>query len=231
MSVIALVPSAGSGQRMNNSRDDKPFLELNGKPLIFHVLSGLENSKLVDQIILIVKENYIEEARGIVSKYALRKVACVIPGGKTRSHSVANGLAKVEAGDDDIILVHDGARPLLKEKNIQDVVDSARKCGAAVLGIPCTSTIKKVTEENIIEKTVDRKVLWEAQTPQAFRFDIIKEAYKDFEELGVTDDSGLVEKSGKKVHIVPGDKNNIKVTVPEDLKLAEAILDAEGAGN
>ncbi|MGD2279084.1 MAG: 2-C-methyl-D-erythritol 4-phosphate cytidylyltransferase [Candidatus Omnitrophota bacterium] len=230
MSVIALVPSAGSGQRMNNSKDDKLFLELKGRPLLVHVLSGLQGSRLVDRIILIVKESYVGEAGRLVDEYAISKVADIIPGGETRAHSVANGLARVEAGDNDIILVHDGARPFLKEQNIQDVVDSARQYGAAVLGVPCTSTIKKVTEKNIIERTVDRRVLWEAQTPQAFRFGIIKEAYKDFEGLGVTDDSGLVEKLGKKVCIVPGDRNNIKVTVPEDLKLAEAILDAEGPG-
>ncbi|MFQ5952379.1 MAG: 2-C-methyl-D-erythritol 4-phosphate cytidylyltransferase [Candidatus Omnitrophota bacterium] len=227
MSVIALVPSAGSGRRMTNDKDNKPFLELKGKPLLFYVLSRLEESTLVDAVTLIVKEKYIEEAKRAAEKFGMSKVTSVISGGETRSESVANGLASIKANEDDIILIHDGVRPFLKEEAIRSVVGSARKYGGAVLAVPCTSTIKKVTGEGVIEKTVDRKVLWEAQTPQAFRYDIIKKAYERFEGSDATDDSSFVERLGNKVCIVPGDKKNIKVTVPEDLKLAEAMLGAQ----
>jgi 2-C-methyl-D-erythritol 4-phosphate cytidylyltransferase len=217
MSVIALVPSAGSGRRMDNKKNNKPFLELKGKPLLVYTLSRLDRSALIDTVILIVKAGYIEEAKRIVEDYGIRKVTDIVPGGGTRTQSVANGLAQVEAADEDIILIHDGVRPFVK---------SAERFGAAVMGIPCTSTIKKINEEDIIEKTVDRKYLYEAQTPQAFRYGIIKEAYEKFKGQDATDDSCFVTRLGHDVHIVSGDRNNIKITLLEDLKLAEAILDS-----
>ncbi|MGB2630785.1 MAG: 2-C-methyl-D-erythritol 4-phosphate cytidylyltransferase [Candidatus Omnitrophota bacterium] len=225
MRVRAIIPSAGSGRRMSNKRDDKPFLELKNRPLIFYALSSLEKSGLIDDVILVVKEKYIREAQQAVDKYGLKKVTGIVPGGATRTKSVVNGLKKIKAADDDIILIHDGARPFLTEKSIRSVVEEARRSGAAILGIPCTSTVKKVANGGIIEGTVDRSALWEAQTPQAFRYGIIRKAYERFEESDATDDSSFVERLGAEVRIVPGDKKNIKVTVPEDLALAEAILD------
>jgi 2-C-methyl-D-erythritol 4-phosphate cytidylyltransferase len=227
LSVIALVPSAGSGKRMAANGDNKPFLRLKGKPLLYYVLSGLERSKLVDSVVLVTKEKYIEEAKKIVTKYGARKVTDIVPGGETRTQSVRNGLERIKAADDDIILIQDGVRPFLTESAIQATVETARQYGASVLGVQCTSTIKKVGAQDVIEETVDRKALWEAQTPQAFRYGVIREAYEKFKEEEATDDSSFVERLGVKVRITPGDKNNIKITVPEDLALAEAILEAK----
>jgi 2-C-methyl-D-erythritol 4-phosphate cytidylyltransferase len=227
MSVTALIPSAGSGNRMSNGRDDKPFLELKGKPLLSYVLSVLERSELIDSIIVIAKEKYVAEAKKVVENCGAGKVADVIPGGETRTQSVRNGLANIKADDDDIVLIHDGVRPFLTEGAISATVEAAREHGASVLGVPCTSTIKKVTGEDVIDETVDRTVLWEAQTPQAFRYGMIKKAYGSFEDADATDDSSFVERLGIKVRVVPGDRNNIKVTVPEDLMLAEAILETK----
>ena len=227
MSVTALIPSAGSGRRMFNGRDDKPFLELKGKPLLSYVLSVLESSELIDSVVVIAKEKYVIEAKKVVESCEAGKVVDVIPGGETRTQSVRNGLAKIKAADDDIVLIHDGVRPFLTESAISATVEAARQYGASVLGVPCTSTIKKVTGEDVIDETVDRTVLWEAQTPQAFRYGVINNAYGEFEGTDATDDSSFVERLGIKVRIVPGDRNNIKVTVPEDLMLAEAILETK----
>jgi 2-C-methyl-D-erythritol 4-phosphate cytidylyltransferase len=229
MRVTALVPSAGSGNRMVSGKDDKPFLELKGKPLLFYTLFRLEGSALIDDIQLVVKEKYIGQAKRLVEKYAIRKVSGIICGGETRAQSVANGLAETKAADDDIILIHDGVRPFLTEPAIQALIDSAKQYGAAILAVPCTSTIKKVREEGVVEKTVDRKSLWEVQTPQVFKCKIIREAYRKFQDKSSTDDSCLVERLGNKVHIVPGDRSNIKVTVPEDILLAEAILETQNS--
>lgn len=230
MKVIALVPSAGSGRRMSGQRDDKPFLRLKDKPLLYYVLSSLERTRIVDSIILVAKGKYLEEAGSIVKEYGISKVSEIIPGGETRSASVKNGLNKIKASDEDIVLIHDGVRPFLTEDAIRQTVEAAKEHGASVLGIPCTSTIKKVSECGFIEETTNRNILWEAQTPQAFRYGVIKEAYEKCEGQSATDDSCFVERLGIKVQMVPGDKNNIKVTVPEDLILAEAILGARVKG-
>ncbi len=224
MSVIALIPAAGSGSRLEREKDDKPFLELGGKPVLVYVLSCFDRAGIVDDVKLIVKEKYIEKAKLLIAEFGIRKVTDVISGGDSRTRSVANGIDAIDAADEDIILIHDGARPFVAEDIISAAVESALLYGAAVAGIPCAATIKKVDEKGIIEDTPDRSPLWEAQTPQAFRYGIIKEAYRKFEGQEATDDSCFVERMGHKVRVVKGDGKNIKITVPADLVLAEAIL-------
>ena len=224
MKVFAIVASAGSGVRMDPAKDDKPFLTLEGKPLLYHTLSRIDASDAVDDITLIVKEKYITEAKGLVADNDIKKVRRIVPGGETRAQSVKNGLDAIKAQDSDIVLIHDGARPFLTDEMLRSVTRAAGERGAAVVGMPLTSTIKEVGGEDLVEDTVDRTKLWEAQTPQAFRYGLIKRAYEDAAYSNATDDASLVERTGHKVAMVEGSRRNIKVTVPEDIALAEALL-------
>jgi 2-C-methyl-D-erythritol 4-phosphate cytidylyltransferase len=225
MKVIALVPAAGSGERMALGRDDKPFLQIQGKPVLLHVLSRLNASGRIDEIVLVVKEKYLREAEKMVAKEGLDKVKGIVPGGDTRSQSVKNGIAQAGARDEDLILIHDGVRPFVTDKLITQAVEAALSTGAAVVGVPCASTIKKVSGDLTVESTPARSGLWEAQTPQVFRAEIIRKAYDADYGTGATDDSCLVERIGHKVSMVKGTRDNIKITVPEDVRLAEAIMD------
>jgi 2-C-methyl-D-erythritol 4-phosphate cytidylyltransferase len=225
MKVIALVPAAGSGERMALGRDDKPFLRIQGKPVLLHVLSRLNASGRIDEVVLVVKEKYLSEAGEMVAREDLDKVKKVVAGGDTRSQSVKNGIARSGARDEDLILIHDGVRPFVTDEIISRAVEAAVDVGAAVVGVPCASTIKKVGVDLTVESTPARSGLWEAQTPQVFRADIIKEAYDADDGTGATDDSCLVERIGYKVSMVKGTRDNIKITVPEDVRLAEAIMD------
>jgi 2-C-methyl-D-erythritol 4-phosphate cytidylyltransferase len=224
MKIIALVPAAGSGDRMGGGTDDKPFFELGGKPVLAHVLERLDASADVDKIVLIVKDKYVERAKKAVSEYAIKKVTDVIAGGKTRTESVSRGIAASGARDGDLILIHDGARPFVTGAVISKAVEAAKSSGAAVAGIPCSATIKNVNGDRVIEGTPDRSGLWEAQTPQVFRADLIREAYNSGNKREATDDSSMVERLGHKVSMVEGSRYNIKITVLEDLELAETIL-------
>jgi 2-C-methyl-D-erythritol 4-phosphate cytidylyltransferase len=225
MKVIALVPAAGSGERMAQGRDDKPFLEIQGKPVLLHVLSRLSAACRIDKIVLVVKEKYLQAAKELVSREGLEKVTDVIAGGKTRTQSVQNGIQAANAEDDDLILIHDGVRPFITDQIILQAVETAAITGAAVVGVPCASTIKKVTGDLLVEGTPVRSELWEAQTPQVFRAKVIKEAYDADDGTDATDDSCLVERIGHKVSMVKGTRDNIKITVFEDIRLAEAILE------
>ncbi len=224
MKTIALIAAAGSGKRMESGQDAKPFLELGGKPILAYVLERFVGSAAVDEVVLVVKEKYIDKAAELVALHGFGKIAGIFPGADSRTGSVNNGIEAIEAENDDIVVIHDGVRPFITEPVIRAAVDSAAAHGAAVVGVPCTATIKSVGKGNVIEGTPDRKKLWEAQTPQAFRYGIIKKAYGASRGKALTDDSCLVERMGHKVRMVMGDVTNIKVTVPADLTVAEAIL-------
>ncbi len=228
MKVFALVAAAGSGSRMASGRDDKPFVELAGRPLITYALTVLENAAVVDSVVFVVKESYVDQARRLVSDSGFKKVAAIVAGGDTRTQSVKNGLASVNAAEGDIVLVHDGARPFLSESMIKAAVDTAGKYGAAVVGVPCTATIKEVGPSGVVAGTPDRKKMWEAETPQAFRFGIVKKAYSMFGGNDATDDSVLVERLGQEVRMIEGPRDNIKITTQDDMAIAEAILRARG---
>lgn len=231
MKVFALVVAAGSGSRMTSGRDDKPFIELCGCPLVWYSLEKLEKSPLVDSVTLAVKENYIGHARDLVARYGFKKVSSVIAGGATRTDSVRRGLAAMKADDLDILIIQDGARPFLSEDMIRSSVEAAERYGAAVVGVPCTATIKEVGSDGAINATPDRNRMWEAQTPQVFRYDVIRTAYEKFPKDEATDDSALVERMGHKVMMVEGSRDNIKVTVAADIAVAEAILGRDRGGN
>ena len=221
MKVACVVPSAGKGRRLN-SKLDKPFVALNGKPLLYHTLKALEKTDLIDYIVLAVSGDKLERCRRIVKKYKLKKICAIVQGGKRRFDSVKNALREVK--DADYVLIHDAARPFIERDLIKKLLNAARVSGGAISAIPASETIKTVNKSSFIKDTPSREYLWRAQTPQVFRKGLIVEAYRKAKAKSATDDSMLLEKLGHKVKIVRGSHRNIKITTPEDLELAKVLL-------
>ena len=228
MKVIALIPAAGMGKRMR-AGVNKQYLLLAGVPIVARTISVFENSPLVDDIYIITPEPEIPFCRDqIVKTQGFSKVRAIVPGGAERQHSVLNGIRGViDPDDDDVVLIHDGVRPFVTAEMISQAVASARVHDGALVAVPAKDTIK-VVENAVILQTPQRETIWQAQTPQAFRFRVIRNAHEKADEEGFlgTDDSSLVERLGGLVHIVMGDYRNIKITTPEDLILAKAFLKA-----
>lgn len=219
----AIIVAAGSGSRFA-SPVSKQFVPLHGKPLIFHSLAPFEACSAIDEIILVLSEEGRDEFESLSREYDLKKLKSVIIGAKTRAGSVRNGLAAVDAAKANIIAIHDGARPLVTADEITRTIEKASETGAACLVTDVTDTIKQVDGKNIVG-TIDRSGLRRAMTPQAFRYDVIMRAFEapDMDE-DATDECSTVERLGIKVAIVEGSGRNIKITRPEDLILAEALL-------
>ncbi len=225
MKTQAIVPAAGSGQRLK-FKIPKPLVLLKSKPLIVYCLEKFQKCSLIDSVILVVQKKYLARFKSIIKNYRLTKVVHVIGGGKTRRDSVVLGL-KVLDKDTDFILVHDGARPFIEESLIERTIAQAAKHQAVIASVPVKPTIKQVNcKKFIVEKTLERSTLWEVQTPQVFKKDILIKAHAQPITSEITDDAALVEKLGIDVHVVMGDYRNIKITTPEDLVLAEALLDS-----
>jgi 2-C-methyl-D-erythritol 4-phosphate cytidylyltransferase len=225
MKITALIPSAGNGLRMGGDTR-KQYIHIHEKPITAHTLLKFQALSEIHQIILIVpKEDIPFCEKEIVSRYNLDKVGKIIAGGKERQDSVYNGIKALD-GDEDIVIVHDGVRPFATEAMILESIKTASESGAAIVAIPAKDTIKSVSEGGVVERTVDRSRLWQVQTPQTFRRELLTEAYKKAisEKFYGTDDSSLVERMGAKVMVVPGSEFNIKITTPRDLILAEGII-------
>lgn len=226
MKVVALIPAAGMGKRMG-AEINKQYLMLEGIPILSRTVGVFESSPLVDDIYIITPEPEIPFCRKqIVERRKFGKVRAIIAGGAERQHSVLNGLRGVVApADDDIILIHDGVRPFVTPEIIEAAIASAKINDGAVVAVPAKDTVKIVVE-GVIRETPPRESVWQAQTPQSFRYAAIRNAHEKAAEAGFagTDDSSLVEWAGGKVHLVMGDYRNIKITTPEDLKLAETFL-------
>lgn len=229
LKVVAIVPSAGKSERMG---EKKEFLLLGDKPILAHTLKPLEDHPQISEIILIIDEKSIEKCKKeIIEKYGFKKVKEVVVGGEERQDSVYNGLKKVTK-DCGIVLIQDGARPFLTEDLITRSIEGAEKHKAAVVAVSCIDTIKFAQKEkDMAVETLDREYLWMAQTPQTFRYEIILRAYEkaEKEKFRGTDDASLVERMNQSVKIVRGSYDNIKITTPEDLILAEAILKKRNA--
>ena len=219
----AIIVAAGQGTRFGTGKP-KQFLEIHGKPLIIYTLSKFENCAAVDEIVLVLSASEIENFTRLVEGRRLKKLKKIVGGGKNRAESVLNGLKSVDEKTAEIVAVHDGARPLVTVKEITRTIEKAAETGAACLTAAVTDTIKEVANGKII-RTIDRANLRRALTPQCFRYDILKRAFAE-NEIGeiVTDECFLVEKLGVEVSIVEGNAQNIKITVPEDLVLAENLL-------
>jgi 2-C-methyl-D-erythritol 4-phosphate cytidylyltransferase len=217
-----VIPAAGQGKRMNAGKN-KLFIELAGKPLIAYTLQVFESDPNCGGIVLSI--NPAEEVlfQSIINKYRLKKVKKLVPGGNERQQSVFNGIK--HADDDSIVLVHDGARPFIGHELIEELVHAASRHGGAIVAVPVKDTIKKAKNKVVVE-TVERSSLWAVQTPQAFRVSTLLKAHEKAEKehfLG-TDDASLMERIGETVMIIEGNYDNIKITTPEDLYFAEAIL-------
>jgi 2-C-methyl-D-erythritol 4-phosphate cytidylyltransferase len=223
MKTIALVPAAGLGKRLG-LKTKKPFIPLGGRPLVTYAIKALEDSTTIDGIIVAVERSCITRFKKIAKRYGFKKILKVVPGGKTRFESVKSCLKFIESAFD-IVLIHDGARPFLKKDMISDCVAVAARYGGCIKAVPENDTLKLAEGKGLkIRRTLSRRCVWRAQTPQAFKAKIIKRAYGLGAAASATDDASLVEKSGVKVRISPGSYGNIKITTRDDLYLAEALL-------
>jgi 2-C-methyl-D-erythritol 4-phosphate cytidylyltransferase len=223
--VTALIPAAGMGKRMGKAVA-KQFLPLGDKPMLAHTLLVFQRASEIDEIIPILSQEDMETSlREVIERYHITKVKTLVVGGKERQDSVANGLKKIEK-DTSIVLVHDGVRPFVTPEMIRDVVDHAKKGVCVTVGVPIKDTIKEVDDAGFVRSTLERSRLWAIQTPQAFPVKILKRAYEESYARRVygTDDAMLVERAGGKVHVIMGSYENIKITTPEDLLVAEEIL-------
>ncbi|NMB45372.1 MAG: 2-C-methyl-D-erythritol 4-phosphate cytidylyltransferase [Firmicutes bacterium] len=223
--VIAIVPAAGKGVRMGLKGPGKQFVHLAGKPVLAHTLLALEASAQIDGIIVVIGQDQVKLGWHVVNSYSVGKVQAVIPGGRTRQESVWAGLQHVP-DDTEIVLVHDGARPLAKTELIDAAIQAARTYGAVGVAVPVKDTIKVRDVAGFVASTPPRDSLWAIQTPQAFHYSILHEAHTRANESGCvgTDDCMLVEKLGKPVQLIEGSYRNIKLTTPEDLIVASALL-------
>ena len=204
---------------------DKVFTHLNGKHVLAWVVETFQKCGSIDHIIIVVNGKSLEQCQRMVAEQGWSKVTEVCVGGKRRQDSVAAGLSRL--GHCDWVVIHDGARPLVTADLIERGLEAARETGAAVAAVPVTDTIKIAGDDRLIQQTPPRRGLWAAQTPQVFRFDIITAAYHRV-KTEVTDDAALVERLGNKVKLYMGSYDNIKITTPDGLALAEVLWQRRG---
>ncbi len=224
---IAIIPAAGSGSRFGGQKP-KQFIEISGEPIIIHTLRKFDECADIGAIIVALHSSEIESFGQNLQSYGFHKPIRLVIGGAERSDSILNALESAAVLEPDIVAVHDAVRPFVTPVQISAVVARAREVGAAILALPATDTIKEV-EKGLIRRTVDRSKIWRAQTPQAFDYDLLLRANREARVAGLpsvmtTDDSLLVERLGVPVGVVEGSPNNIKITTPDDLMLAEKIL-------
>lgn len=225
MNVHVLVPAAGNGSRVGGETK-KQYLELGDQPVLVQTLARLASLAQITAIHLIVPEADVAYCRAeLVDRYRLEKIGGVITGGDQRQDSVRKGLDACGADDQDVILVHDGVRPFFPKDQIGPLVQLAAIEGAALLAIPAQDTIKEVFDGQV-RSTLDRRLLWQVQTPQAFRCERIREAHRRAYAGGYfgTDDASLIEWCGWPVAVLTGHPHNFKITTPADLALARALL-------
>jgi 2-C-methyl-D-erythritol 4-phosphate cytidylyltransferase len=234
--IAAIVPAAGLGTRMG-AETPKQFLELNGMPLILFTLRRLAASAAITEFFISTRAEDIVSLQDTVAKAGLGRPARVVHGGDTRQQSVANALAQVDPTTE-IVLVHDAVRPFVTLEQIERVIAEARTRGAAILGIPAIDTVKEVKRASLpqdvalITSTIPRERIVLAQTPQAFQYALIRDAFRSGQKDGVTasDEAGLVERLGHDVYVVQGSDRNLKITRPADMELARFYLAQERVG-
>jgi len=226
--VGAIIAAGGLGRRFGQSHP-KQFLNLAGWPILAHTLAKFDQTLAVDRVVVVVPKGLADEVRtSIVEPFGFHKVQAVVLGGRTRQESVCQGFLAL--GEDvELIVVHDAVRPLVRVSTIEDVVEAARQHGAAIAAVPVRDTLKQV-EDEVVQNTLDRRQVWQAQTPQAFRRFWLAEALAEAKRTGFvgTDESALVERLGRPVHVVQGSSDNIKITTVEDLVFAETVLNPTG---
>jgi len=223
-SVGAIIAAAGRSERMGGS--DKLFVVVGDKPLLAYTLSAFDACRGVDRVVLVLSPENMERGRGLVTEAGFGKVT-VCQGGERRQDSVRNGLEALASCQ--WVVVHDGARPLVTAELIERGLEAAKETGAAIAALPIADTVKEVEPPGLIGRTLSRGQLWAAQTPQVFRYDILREAHQRAQGEA-TDDAALVEKAGYRVRVLEGSSRNIKVTTAADLAIVEALLAQGRAG-
>lgn len=225
--VSCIVAAGGSGTRMGKNCD-KLFMELNGIPVIARTLLALENSEVIQEIIVSAREDVIFAIRDIAAEFSISKLKAVVKGGATRADSVKAAIAELSEHCD-FVAVHDGARPLVAKQCIEDAVSAGIEFGAAACGVKPKSTLKRQDSDGFIAETVDRSIIYEIQTPQVFEKELFIKAYQAEDAVlhAATDDCALVERLGAKIKITEGSYRNIKITTPEDIAIAEGLLSDE----
>ena len=223
---IALIVAGGSGQRMQSDQP-KQYLDLGGMPILCRTLGVFAAANLVDRIVLVVPEADRALCRDdLVPRVGFAGPVDIVSGGPSRQASVFNGLAAMDVNDDDLVVIHDAVRPFLEPAELKASIQTAAETGACILALPAFDTVKKADSDHRITATIDRASIWLAQTPQVFRYGVIQAAHTlaRRNKVAGTDDAALVEMAGYPVQILPGSRFNIKITTPEDLVLAQAIL-------
>ena len=224
-STAAIIPAGGLGKRFGCPQP-KQFVSLAGWPVLAHTLARFDQTTAVDLVVLVVPEGQVEAVRSsIVEPFGFQKVGPIVVGGRTRQESVYNGFLALSE-DVDLVVVHDGVRPLVRVSTIEAVVQAAGRHGAAIAAVPVRDTLKQV-DGDIIQTTLDRRQVWQAQTPQAFDRRWLAEALAQARHQGftATDEAALIERLGRPVRVVHGAADNIKITMPEDLVLAGTLVD------
>ncbi|MGA7343790.1 MAG: 2-C-methyl-D-erythritol 4-phosphate cytidylyltransferase [Terracidiphilus sp.] len=228
MQVFAILPAAGLGTRMAGPQP-KQFLALDGIPILIHSLRAFAAVTRVTAIYVAVRRPEVERVQAQIGEYGFAGRVQVVEGGDNRQESVANALAALPAGDDDIVLVHDAVRPLIDAATIERTIDAVAQNGAAIVGLPAVDTIKQVERTAhgaLITSTIPREFVVLAQTPQGFRFGLLRQAFAEAMQDGFvgTDEASVVERAGHPVAVVHGSQVNLKITQPGDLELAEFYL-------
>ncbi len=222
--VTAIIVAAGKSERMGGGAD-KAFLSLGSKPVVAWSLMAFEKNADIDSIVLVVRKDQVTAAKAVARMFGISKLAKIVAGGARRQDSVQAGLKEVDS-DTRIVAVHDGARPCVSQEVISDVIKSAKRGAASVTGCRMRDTVKMVEKGSTVSHTVDRSKYWAVQTPQAFPYSMLRKAYAavEAEQKEVLDDAQAVETMGESVKICESNKLNIKITTPEDLQIAAAIL-------
>ncbi len=221
--LSAVIVAAGSSSRMGG--EDKQFLSLSGVPVLGRTLIAFERCEAISEIIVVTKPSSIERIKALCEQQAITKLSSIVAGGETRAQSVRNGVNAVSKNCG-FVAIQDGARPLVRPEDITRCAHDAFRCGGAVLAVPVTDTIKYGKKNGFVEYTPSREKLFAVQTPQIFDVEIYRSAMeRAFKELSDwTDDSRIFENDARKVFLTPGSRDNIKITSPEDIAVAEALL-------
>jgi 2-C-methyl-D-erythritol 4-phosphate cytidylyltransferase len=226
--IYAILTAAGSGKRFNGKSNKtslpKQFIRIHRKPVILYSLLALQKCKEVDEIIITLNEQYIESLDKIVSANKITKLVMYVEGGKTRFESVKNAFSQIAANDNDTVLIHDAARPNISSGFISSLIKAGKKSDGIVTGSRITDTVKKEAK-TFIKGTLNRNELWTVQTPQVFKYKVLADSYrKAGKKKDYTDESSIAEAAGYKIKLFEGPKENIKITIPEDIELMRYLL-------
>ena len=226
MDKVGVIIAAGGVGKRFGSKIPKQYLELDNIPIIIRTILNFEQCHNVSSIIIAASSVWIDFLQKKIDQYSIQKVKKIIQGGKERLNSINNAINSVHLSDCDIILVHDAVRPFASNTLIDSIIDASQEYGAAIPGLNPNETIKSADEKSFVSNTLNRSRLWSIQTPQGFKKNILMKAYKHAIKNNIfgTDDASLVEAIGEKVKIIPGESENIKITAPFDITIANEIL-------